>query len=273
MKSMGAGASAQGQSQNSAGNSNRQGNQENAPQYVVQAASDNMLNLPTSFLLRLESEAVVFVDIDTGERYHHYPYYTIMCWGHTTNTFQFRLYQPGTKVEAIAVKTRQGAEIERVILSVVKQLMKKMKQHGTSKEEFEKFMDIITTSEECVADPDVAIDRVQKFMEGHSITVNQARDIMEQLKFPSSFEKILVAEKAYHCMINKDAFQMILHCFDDHHDRLNLCHKLKLDEAMADGVTVKPTPEKIQRTPEQNKERYQKKLKEPFKDKVEGVDD
>ena len=29
-------------------------NQENAPQYVVQAANDNMLNLPTSFLLQLE---------------------------------------------------------------------------------------------------------------------------------------------------------------------------------------------------------------------------
>ena len=86
---MGAGASAQGQSQNSAGNSNRQGNQEDAPQYVVQAASDNMLNLPTSFLLRLESEAVVFVDIDTVERYHHYPYYTIMCWGLRPTHFSF----------------------------------------------------------------------------------------------------------------------------------------------------------------------------------------
>ena len=265
---MGAGASAQGNNVNSQG-SNKQGVQQNAPTYVVQATAENTQRLPPEFLLRLESEAVVFVDKESGERYHHYPYYTIMCWGHTTNTFQFRLYQPGTKVEPIAVKTKQGSEIERVILSVVKKLMRKMKQHGTSKEEFEQFMEVITKSEECVADPEVAIDRVQKFMEGHSITVNQARDIMEQIPFPSSFEKILVAEKAYASMINKDAFQMIIHCFDDYHDRLNLCHKLKLDDAMADGNTIKPTPEKAPKTPEQNKEEYKKNLKEPFKDQVD----
>ena len=67
-------------------------------------------------MLRLEAEALVFVDRETGERYHHYPYYTIMCWGHTSNTFQFRLYQPGTKVEPVSVRTKQGDEIERVIL-------------------------------------------------------------------------------------------------------------------------------------------------------------
>ena len=58
---------------------------------------------------------------------------------------------------------------------------------------------------------------------------------------------------------------MILHCFDDHHDRLNLCHKLKLDEKMADSVTVKPAPEKIQRTPEQNKEQYKKNWRNHLK--------
>ena len=267
---MGAGASAQGNNNNNNNGSNKQGVQADAPTYVVSLPDDkNTRRMPPEFLLRLEAEAVVFVDRETGERYHHYPYYTIMCWGHTSNTFQFRLYQPGTKVEPVAVKTKQGDEIERVILRVVKKLMRKMKQHGTTKEEFEQFMEVITKGEDCIADPELAIHRVQTFMEGHSITVNQARDIMEQVPFPSSFEKILVAEKVYESMMNKDAFQMIIHCFDDYHDRLNLCHKLKLDEAMADGNTIKPTPEKAPRTPEQNKEIYQKNLKQPFKDKVD----
>ena len=72
----------------------------------------------------------------------------------------------------------------------------------------------------------------------------QALDLLEIMNFPTSFDKIAVAAASHEALMNKEAFSMILHLFEDYHDRLNLCHMLKLPDDMAVGETVKPTPEK-----------------------------
>ena len=228
------------------------------PEFVVNSNGKDR-QLPSQFYFRLEPESVAFAYLETREQFRHYPYYTIMCWGHTANTFQFRLYQPGSKVEAVSVSTKEGGKIENVILQVVKKLMSKMKSEGTSKEEFEQMLDILKKEE---GDGDVCVDLVKKFFETHSLTINQTRDIMETIKFPCSFDKIAVAAASYNSLINKDTFSMILHLFDDYNDRLNLCHMLKLPEDMALGETVKPAPGKLPSSPKPS----EAELMAPFKE-------
>jgi|EP00945_MAST-04E_sp_MAST-4E-sp1_P007103 hypothetical protein len=256
---MGAGASAAG----AAGPGSPKGkNSKDAttPEYIVTPADKDKSALPSRFYMRLEPESVVFADLETREQMRHYPYYTIMCWGHTSNTFQFRLYQPGTKVEAVSVGTRRGVEIEVVILDVVKKLMKKMKKDGTSKEEFEQMMGVVKSEE----DGETCVDLVKKFFSSHNVTINQALDLLEIMNFPTSFDKIAVAAASYEALMNKEAFSMILHLFEDYHDRLNLCHMLKLPDDMAVGETVKPTPEKKSAA---KKEPGEEELMAPFKEK------
>ena len=208
--------------------------------FHVHSTTLSELRCPNDFILRLEPEAVVFLQEDsTGKReaFQHFPYYVIMCWGHSKTSFQFRLFRQGSQVKTIVVKTRQGLTIEKQIMVVVRGLMAKMEKHGTSKEEFEEFLKILNV----LADKEEGQETVQKvlqFCQVHSLTINQAKSIMKRAHALDAFDRIDLASAIKPALINPDSFQMVLHTFDNYDDRLNLCHRLQLPSAMASSETV-----------------------------------
>ena len=155
---------------------------ENAYQYLVQAASDNMLDLPTSFLLRLEAEAVVFW-YGHGERYPT----TILESVLGLRPTHFGFVSAWHEVEAIMVKNERRCRNERVILSVVSSLWKKRSNMEQARKSLNSLW--ILLRGESVLPTWCSNRSCTKSHGGHSMFINQARDIMEQLTFPSSFEK------------------------------------------------------------------------------------
>jgi hypothetical protein len=210
------------------------------PEYRVRHSSLSELRSPEQFILRLEPEAVVFTMEDsTGEReaFQHFPYYVIMCWGHSTTSFQFRLFRQGSQVKTIVVNTKQGLNIEKEIMVVVRRLMDRMEKHGTSKEEFAEFLKILETLAEQDDGPET-VQKVLQFCQVHSLTINQAKSIMKRAHVPDLFDRVEVAAALKTALINPDSFQMVLHMFDNYDDRLNLCHRLGLPAAMASSETI-----------------------------------
>jgi hypothetical protein len=210
------------------------------PEYKVSASTLSELRCPEKFILRLEPEAVVFTQEDaTGHReaFQHFPYYVIMCWGHSMQSFQFRLFRQGSQVKTIVVKTRQGLAIEKQIMIVVRGLMAKMEKHGTSKEEFAEFVKILKSLADA-QDSAESVQKVLQFCQIHSLTINQAKSIMKHTYVPDPFDRIEVASAIKPSLINPDSFQMVLHTFDNYNDRLNLCHRLKLPPTMATSETI-----------------------------------
>ena len=210
------------------------------PEYKVRVSSLSELRCPEQFILRLEPEAVVFTMEDsTGEReaFQHFPYYVIMCWGHSKASFQFRLFRQGSQVKTIVVNTKQGLNIEKEIMIVVRRLMDRMEKHGTTKEEFAEFLKILETLSEQEDGPET-VQKVLQFCQLHSLTINQAKSIMKRAHAPDPFDRIEVASALKAALINPDSFQMVLHMFDNYDDRLNLCHRLGLPAAMASSETI-----------------------------------
>jgi len=231
------------------------------PEYKVQSSTVSELRCPEKFILRLEPEAVVFMQEDsTGQReaFQHFPYYVIMCWGHSLTSFQFRLFRQGSQVKTIVVRTRQGVAIEKQIMIVVRGLMAKMEKHGTSKEEFAEFIKILATLSEQEESQDT-VQKVSQFCQVHSLTINQAKSIMKRAYVPDPFDRIELASAIKPALINQDSFQMVLHTFENYNDRLNLCHRLKLSPEMASSETVAlrevvPKPVKQKEQPDEEEE-------------------
>ena len=209
-------------------------------EFKVRYSPLSELRCPEHFILRLEPEAVVFKLVDSAgesEAFQHFPYYVIMCWGHSKSSFQFRLFRQGSQVKTIVVNTREGLEIEKKIMIVVRGLMAKMEKHGTSKEEFAEFVKILNTLSE-QEDSTESVQKILQFCQVHSLTINQAKSIMKRAYAPDPFDRIELATAIKPALINPDSFQMVLHTFENYDDRLNLCHRLGLDEAMASSETV-----------------------------------
>ena len=218
------------------------------PEYLVRHSKVSELACPDEFYLRLEPEAVVFAHAGDGpnrEAFQHFPYYVIMCWGHSRVSFQFRLFRQGSQVKTIVVSTKHGKQIETEIMVVVRRLMAKMHKHGTSKQEFAAFVEVLSelASEEDSAE---TVSKVLQFCQAHALTISQAKSIMKRAYAPDAFDRIEIASAIKTSLINPDSFQMVLHTFDNVDDRLNLCHRLNLPEEMAYSETVAlndaPTP-------------------------------
>jgi hypothetical protein len=243
---MGAGGSVAGGSNSSS--VQKSSAADSVPEYRVRRSTLSELRCPEQFIVRLEPEAVVFqLEDSTGQReaFQHFPYYVIMCWGHSRTSFQFRLFRQGSQVKTIVVNTRQGLQMEKEIMVVVRGLMAKMEKHGTSKEEFAEFIKILGSLSE-QEDSTETVQKILQFCQVHSLTINQAKSIMKRAYAPDQFDRIELASAIKPALINPDSFQMVLHTFDNYDDRLNLCHRLGLPEAMASSETVAlreaPTP-------------------------------
>jgi hypothetical protein len=90
-----------------------------------------------------------------------FPYHTVMCWGHSRQTFQFRIFNKtgdSTTVQLVSTQVvhtertfflresylfflsflvlHQGEEIEQIVLKAVKSLMEDMEKKGVSDAEF-----------------------------------------------------------------------------------------------------------------------------------------
>ncbi len=235
------------------------------PEYLVRRSASSELDCPAEFYLRLEPEAVVFShagDPSNRDAFQHFPYYVIMCWGHSRSSFQFRLFRQGSQVKTIVVATRRGKEIETEIMIVVRRLMAKMEKHGTSKGEFAAFAEVLgqLAQEE---DSTETVSKVQQFCQAHALTISQAKSIMKRAFAPDAFDRIEIASAIKPALINPDSFQMVLHLFQNVDDRLNLCHRLGLPTDMAYSETVRltdaPTPPP---PPKKKKEEEEEEKKE-----------
>ena len=144
------------------------------------------------------------------DAFQHFPYYVIMCWGHSRSTFQFRLFRQGSQVKTIVVSTRHGKEIETEIMIVVRRLMAKMEKHGTSKQEFAAFAEVLGQLAEG-EDSTESVSKVLQFCQTHALTISQAKSIMKRAYAPDAFDRIEIASAIKPALINPDSFQMVLH--------------------------------------------------------------
>ena len=230
---MGAGASAGGSGSGLAGSSVGSGRGSSAaavacPEYSVVSRK----NAPEGKLtLRLEPEALTLQPENEAKIF--YPYFIILAWGHSRATFQFRLFQEGTKMITVILGTSEGHVIEQKILDVVHQLMEEMKAAAT-KDQFKSFFQILKENR---ADTAGMLAHLRQFCELHRLTINQCCDLLRLFSEP--FEKLEAACTLHGCLLTKESVQMLVHEFEVYDDRLNLCHRLKLDPGLAESDTVK----------------------------------
>lgn len=181
--------------------------------------------------LRLEPEALTLQP--AGDTKIFYPYFIILAWGHSRTTFQFRLFQEGSKMITVVLETTDGHIIEKKILDVVHHLMEEMKGAAT-KEQFKSFFELLKEGD---SDDGGMLVHLQQFCELHRLTINQVLDLLRLFSEP--FEKLEAACTLHGCLLTKESVQMLVHEFDLYDDRLNICHRLKLDPDLAANDTVK----------------------------------
>ena len=118
--------------------------------------------MPPEMILRVHYEALVLLDLEevwrevefcpkfffepglyfrrsvfpTQNPLKIFPYHTIMCWGHSRKTFQFRIFNKGGDPTTIQLVSPVGSEIEQIVLKAVKSLMEDMEKKGVSDAEF-----------------------------------------------------------------------------------------------------------------------------------------
>jgi len=73
------------------------------------------------------------------------------------------------------------------------------------------------------------LETIKQFTTGRSLIAKQAIEIIQLVENDAPFEKFELACYLYEQMINKDSYQMVINCFDDEVDRLNLIHRLGIN--------------------------------------------
>jgi len=198
--------------------------------YNVRPMSANISDLPADLLLRVDPEALQFVDAKSMAVLKSYPYHEIPCWGHTREAFQFRAFlKEGGDVETIVVATPQGVQMESVIMATVQELMRNMKAKGVADVNFQQLLKVLTD------DGDKALDAVRQVAASHEFDIKQACRIVETVGELSPFDKIEAAVLMYGTLMNKDSFTLVLNQFEDAADRDNITHRLgvSVDESGA----------------------------------------
>jgi hypothetical protein len=74
------------------------------------------------------------------------------------------------------------------------------------------------------------LETIKQFTTGRSLIAKQAIEIIQLIENDAPFEKFELACYLYEQMINKDSYQMVINCFDDEADRLNLIHRLGINK-------------------------------------------
>lgn len=205
----------------------------------------NVAAFPPSLLLRLDRECLTL--LRTGEKGRldrllcQWNYHDIMCWGHSSTAFQFRVFDQslnagaGEKAEYV-LKTRHGIPIEAAIMATVLALMARTKREALDESEMNELVATIRDDE--------SYDALRQVATHRSITAQQALRLM-RLAGDDEFEKIECCVICYEQLLNKSSLQLLLGEFPDAAARENILVRLGVPH---DGVVVStmasvPTPQ------------------------------
>eukprot|EP00941_MAST-03F_sp_MAST-3F-sp1_P004966 g4966.t1 len=188
----------------------------------------NLTDLPSDLILRVDGESLTILRRSNNMPLRHFAYYTIASWGHTDDSFQWKVFnrpelKPGEReadCTTYGFKTDKGDELERVVLKYVKLLMADMAKRGISQEKFKGIMGQISLQQSTAA-----IEEIEK---GRAFTAHQCVSLIRLVEKICPFEKLDVATKLYSKMLNRDSFQLVANCFGTIEDRENLCYRLKI---------------------------------------------
>jgi len=178
-------------------------------------------NMLPEMTLRVHYEALVLLNLEE-KPLEFFPYHTVMCWGHSLKTFQFRIFNKTGEPTTIQLASTQGKEIEQTVLKAVKSLMEDMEKKGVSDAEFKNLCSTVS------GNASVGIDTVQQFTVSRSFTARQAVDLLKIIETSCPFSKVDMAVLLYDRMIQQGSFEMLLNCFDNKEDKENVCHRLGL---------------------------------------------
>jgi hypothetical protein len=103
----------------------------------------DVAEFPTSLVLRIDRECLTLLRANVlleDRLLCHWNYHDIMCWGHTPNTFQFRVFDPTLDSEkgekaTYRWKTPMGVQIETALMATVLHLMARSKRETLAESE------------------------------------------------------------------------------------------------------------------------------------------
>ena len=215
--------------------------------YAVRAASGvpGESDSRRKLTMKLNAESLVLDDSMTGERVASWPYFRILCWGHTSSTFQFKVMPamagpsaslaadtaPGTaasttrssEMAVVVFETTRGTEIEHDIMKVVRVLMSRMDAQAVSDTEMACILSMLA------ADPDAALHSVKQLAATKAFTLRQAAQLVDSFDTVSPFDKIEAGVALFSGLLSEDSFPLLLASFPDHDDQANLCHRLGME--------------------------------------------
>ena len=257
---MGAGASAK---------SNAGEQAAGGPEYLVESTAgvEGVITAGERVILKIANEAVVLihpehkVSAGAGNSFSccvvrgpdcgipaqqkpltHFPYHTIMCWGHSNRTFQFRVFRDGSDPDTLRFNTSEGKQLETVLLSTVKSLMADMEAKAVGDAEFRALLKGIQQD----VDPSSRLTSIKQFIAGHFFIARHGVELLRAVA-PDTFDMIEIAAEMYGRIINKDMFQLMLNEFSSKEDRENVCYRLGIK--LEDGNMSVECPEGLSGKP------------------------
>jgi hypothetical protein len=214
------------------------------PEYLVETYTEieGVIGGGEKLILRITNEALVLVHPQHQKPLTHYPYHTIMCWGHSNKTFQFRIFKEGSDPDTLRFGTDKGKELETVILSTVKSLMADMEAKAVGDVEFRTLLKSIQGE----PDSSMRMTTIKQFISTHHFIARHGVELLRAVA-PDTFDMIDIATFMHERIINKDSFQLLLNEFPSKEDRENVCHRLGIkltNEAISvecpEGLVSKP---------------------------------
>lgn len=208
---------------------------EAAPEFQVSLSNwaNKEVELPATFLLRLSEESLDFVNMETKSPIIQFPYQNIICWGQSSRSFQFKIFDL-TKAEParrdsgalIELKTLQGEKIAEATMATVRKLMAFMQSTAISKEEFQLLLNSIFHENDELDENWLTV--INQFTSGGRLLLaKQGMELLIRVGNRAPFEKFELACLIYDRMINKNSFQLLVNTFEDPQERDNLIHHLK----------------------------------------------
>lgn len=208
-------------------------------------ANNSTVQLPEKFLLKISYESLDFVKVDNGEALVQFPFQNIICWGSTSQNFQFRIFDfenPSTDLKnsgiLISVRTSQGKQIEECTMANVKKLMLDINNRALSKPEFQVLQThIFEENGELKADWLTIVD--QFTASGRLFLAKQGIELLQKVAPHAPFEKFDLVSLIYDRMISKESVQLLINTFEDEQERDNLILRLKSDKRIKNTVSSK----------------------------------
>lgn len=207
--------------------------------------NNTTVQLPEKFLLKISYESLDFVKMVNGEPLVQFPFQNIICWGSTSQNFQFRIFDfenPSTELKnsgiLISMRTSQGKQIEEVTMANVKKLMQDINNRALSKPEFQVLQThIFEENGELKTDWLTIVD--QFTASGRLFLAKQGIELLQKVAPHAPFEKFDLVSLIYDRMISKDSIQLLINTFEDEQERDNLILRLKADKRIKYNVSTK----------------------------------